>query len=383
MADVTVDANYPGGNIVVEGVDGNDVTVHQDLRDTKGWWFYWGFRVRGSAGRRLTVRFTNRDVIGPRGPAVSADDGRSWSWLGRKAVRADAKGVSFAYTVPADARAVRFCLAVPYQQADLQRFLKRHARSKHLAVRELCTTRGGRSVERLHVGRLAGEPKYRVLVTCRHHCCEMMASHVLEGLLSSALAPDGDGPWFRENVELLAVPFMDADGVEQGDQGKNRRPHDHNRDYAGTSRYASVRALRVLAPAWSKGRLRVALDLHCPWIRGGMNERIYLVGNADPAIWAQQQAFGRLLERVRSGPLVYRASDNLAFGKSWNAPANYKGGKSCSRWAGELAGIRLASTIEFPYANVARKTITAEAARAFGADLARALRRYLADPATE
>ena len=377
MADVTIDANYPGGNIVLERIDGNDVYVRQDLRDTKGWWFYWNFRVRGAAGRRLTVRLTNGNAVGTRGPAVSTDDGRSWSWLGRRTVRGDGKGVSFSYTVPADAPSVRLAFAVPYQQADLGRFLKRYRRSRHLAVKELCTTRAGRTVQRLHVGKLTGEPAHRVLLTCRHHACEAMASYVLEGLLVAIFGQGDDGAWLRDNAELLVVPFVDADGVEQGNQGKNRRPHDHNRDYGGKSVYASVRAIRKLVPAWSRGRLGVALDLHCPWIRGQHNERIYLVGSANAGIWAQQQAFGLILQRVRTGPLVYRTADNLPFGQSWNTAGNYKSGKSFGRWAGELKGIRLSSTIEFPYANVGRQTVTADAARAFGADLTRALRRYL------
>ena len=41
-----VDADLPAGNIVVDGIDGNTVKVHQDLRDSD-LWFYWAFRVKG------------------------------------------------------------------------------------------------------------------------------------------------------------------------------------------------------------------------------------------------------------------------------------------------------------------------------------------------
>jgi murein tripeptide amidase MpaA len=37
-----------------------------------------------------------------------------------------------------------------------------------------------------------------------------------------------EGRLARERFRFLAVPFMDKDGVEDGDQGKNRRPRDHN-----------------------------------------------------------------------------------------------------------------------------------------------------------
>ncbi len=57
--DVQIDANFPSGNIVVEKIKEDVVTVHQDRRDTKEFWFYWCFRVRGAAGRTLTFNFTD------------------------------------------------------------------------------------------------------------------------------------------------------------------------------------------------------------------------------------------------------------------------------------------------------------------------------------
>jgi hypothetical protein len=199
----------------------------------------------------------------------------------------------------------------------------------------------------------------------------------MEGVLETVLADSDDGTWFRSNVEVMAIPFVDKDGVEQGDQGKNRKPRDHNRDYAGKSVYSSVATLRTLVPQWSKGKLTAALDLHCPWIRGQHNEEIYIVGNRDPRMWEQQGRFGRLLESGQSGPLVYKAADNLAFGKAWNTGANTGENKSFAQWAGELEGIHLAASFEIPYANARGQAVTADSARQFGRSLARAIRAYL------
>ena len=228
MADVKIDADYPGGNIVVGQIKEGVVDLRQDPRDTKRWWIYWNFRVRGAEGRTLKFRFTNRNVIGTRGPAVSLDEGRTWSWLGMKAV----KDASFSYAFTPDAKSVRFAFSQPYQETDLKRFLTQHEGNKHLALRELCKTRKGRSVECIHIGKLDGHPTCRVLITCRHHACESTASYVVEGIMAALLAETGDGKWFRENAEVLVVPFMDKDGVEDGDQGKGREPRDHCRDYS-------------------------------------------------------------------------------------------------------------------------------------------------------
>ncbi len=374
-AGVEIDADYPGGNIIVERIDGDTAYLRQDLRDTKGWWFYWNFRVRGAAGRTLTFRLTNRNVIGTRGPAVSTDGGRSWSWLPAKAVT----GGSFAYAFGKDAASVRFAFSLPYQERDLERFLARHEGTAHLSVAELCRTRKKRPVRRIHIGKIAGEPEHRVLLTCRHHACESVASYVIEGAMDALLAKTETGAWFREHVEVMAVPFMDKDGVEDGDQGKNRAPRDHNRDYIGESIYPAVRALRRFVPAWSGGKLHVAIDLHCPWIRGKNNEAVYLVGSSDDRIWKEQQAFSDILASLDGG-IPYTKSSNVPFGTAWNTKKNYRSGKSCARWAGELPGIAMATTIEIPYANAGTVTIDADMTRAFGAKLVRAIRRRLQGP---
>jgi hypothetical protein len=373
---LTIDADYPGGNIVVEKIEGDIVYLRQDLRDTKGWWFYWNFRVRGAAGRTLTFRFTNKNPIGVRGPAVSTDGGTTWSWLGTKAV----KGASFSYTFSKDAKGVRFCFGMAYQEADLQRFLKRYADNPHLSVKELCKTRKGRTVERVHAGKLDGEPKHRVLLTARHHACEMMASYTLEGILEAILADTDDGRWFRENLEVMAVPFMDKDGVEDGDQGKDRKPHDHNRDYVGKSIYPSVRAIRELVPRWSEGRLRFALDMHCPWMKGKHNETILFPGRlSGKENWCRQMVFLRILKDVQTGPLVFHLEDSLSF-TNWDGSTRDTSNDPptmCSRWMRTVPGVLFSTGLEIPYANASGQAVTAETARAFGHDLARAMRKYL------
>jgi hypothetical protein len=307
-----------------------------------------------------------------RGPAVSFDEGARWKWLGKQR---DNK--SFTYSFPPKADSVRFSFGMPYTEANLKTFLKHIGDNSALKKETLCQSRKGRDVERLRIGKLKGEPEFRVMITCRAHCCEMMTSYVAEGLIEAALADDKDGKWFRKNVEMLVIPFVDKDGVEDGDQGKLRKPRDHNRDYDTNAIYPETRAIQKFVPQWSAGKLRLTIDLHCPYIRGNFNEFIYLVGSAKPQIWEQQERFGNILERVQKGPLVYRATNNLPFGQAWNTAKNFTAGPSIGRWAGELPGVKLATTIEFPYANVLGREVNANTARAFGKDLSRAIREYL------
>lgn len=360
-ADMHVDAGFPGGNVVVMTVDGDVVQLKQDLRDTQGDWFYWHFRVRGAGGRTVKFQFMGSDVIGNLGPAVSRDEGVTWTWLGRETV----KNRSFEYRFEGDGE-VRFAMAIPYVEADLQRFLGRHR--DRVKVERLCETKKRRAVQMVRFGKTDGEPRHRVLLTARHHACESLASFELEGIIEAVL---GEEQWLRENVEFLAVPFMDKDGVQDGDQGKNRKPHDHNRDYMGESIYPSVAALRKLAPEWGGGKIRIALDLHCPSLK---NDYIHFVGGPDQENWKRVTELCQILERTQAGPLKYRVKDNVPHGVSWNTLAEPR---MNSRWAVGLEGVRVATTIELPYADVRKTPVTAESARAFGRDVARAIGVYL------
>ncbi len=370
-----IDCNFPGGNIIVEGIDGDDVYLHQDLRDTDRDWFYWCFRVRAARGKKLHFIFTRSRAIGVRGPAVSFDDGITWTWLGTGCVDKN----SFSFAFPHDCPEARFSFAMPYQVSRWTQFVPSLTNTTAFSIQKLCTSEKGRDVPCMLAGCLEAQPQYRVAITCRHHCCEMMADYVLEGLLK--LLVDGcceESQWLRRNAGLLIVPFADIDGVEEGDQGKGRSPRDHGRDYEGESLFSSTAKIRQLVPQWSRDSLTVAIDLHCPHISGKNNEVIYLVGSPYPQIAQQQRLFSKILESTsREGKLPFRADDYLPFGKDWNTGTNYSGGKSFARWACELPGITLSTAIETPYANAGGAEVNQVSAHSFGENLGSALAEYL------
>ena len=143
---VRIDSDFPGGNIVCERIEGSDVYLHQDLRDTKGSWFYWYFRVRGAQGRELHFHFTNGGVLGPLGPAASKDGGATWQWLGHRD-----SATEFQYRFAPDAAELRFSFGMPYLEADLRRFLERYQATAFLKIDTLGATRKGTLVERLRL----------------------------------------------------------------------------------------------------------------------------------------------------------------------------------------------------------------------------------------
>lgn len=367
---VRIDADFPGGNIVVERWEGEHVWLHQDLRDTTTWWFYWHFRARNIYGRTVRFHFTNGDVMSAAGPAYSLD-GKPWQWLGAANTRAD----GFDFTFAQRCREARFCFSIPYLQADWEAFAARIGERKGVKHGVLCTTRKGRPVETLSI-KPTRRARAKLLVTCRHHCCEMMASYVLEGLLDAVIR-DPAGAWLRENVDVFAVPFMDKDGVEDGDQGKNRAPRDHNRDYSEKSVHLETAAMRRKIPAWLKGLPFVGMDFHCPYVKGGRDDSAYFVGHPGEGQWGELQRFSAILEATREGPVPFHASDNLEYGKEWNVRTNEEQGMGFGRWVWTLPGIILATALETTYSVAHGVLMTPDGARGLGRDIARALGLYL------
>ncbi len=208
-----------------------------------------------------------------------------------------------------------------------------------------------------------------------------MANYVLEGLIGAVLEPDTDDTrWLAANVAFLAIPFVDKDGVEEGDQGKNRKPRDHNRDYAGDSVYPETKAIRELLPKWAGKGPALAIDLHCPYIRGETDHWIYQVGSSAEHIAPEQQRLTEILAEVARGPIPYAKTGILPFGKAWNTAGNYSAGTSFARWAAGLESARLATSFEIPYATASGAEVNPASARAFGRDLAAALSVYLRTP---
>ena len=375
----TVDVNLPAGNAVIDGIDGDRVKLHQDLRDSN-MWFYWAFRVKGAEGRTLSFDFTDKTWGGPvgvRGPVVSSDGGRTFSYPLDGKSRTD----GFTYTFGPDEDEVLFYECHPYVRSNWDAFVSKHSASlgKRFVVETLCRSRNGAEVPRARFGCISREPKFRVFMSARHHCSETTASWVLEGVAAAFLADDDLGSWLRGNVELMMVPFVDYDGSQAGDQGKVRRPHDHNRDYTEFI-YPETKAITQWIARHANGKLDMFIDVHCPWIRGKYNEWVYTPWK-DPKILpdvASEKRFSELLEKLQCGSMRYRATDDLPFGKEWNKGVNYAQGWSAVIWAcHKVKGLKIARTYEVPFANANGATVTPETCRDLGRDTAKVFKAML------
>jgi hypothetical protein len=353
---VAIHSEFPGGNVAVTKNNGSIVHVAPDLRGDNPW-FYWCFEAKSSKAGRVTFTFPEKVVgfkdgaIGNQGPAISTDLGETWRWMGTEQV----DGSSFFYEFSKKNEIVRFAVTIPYVQKNLDAFLKKNADNVHLKASVLTKSLNGRDVELLQIGKPGPNVK-PVLVTGRHHAAETIASYVLEGFIQEAMSDSDSGQEFRSRHVLFAVPFVDKDGVEQGDQGKNRKPHDHNRDYGDKSIYPEVQAIKKLD---SEQDFQFSLDFHCPTLVMQDHQVMYFVGGkshprynfdnvSEFAGWIKKG----LPKSAPFGPLVWLRD------KTAPAPMN-------STYFGSKDNSIMAATIEIPFAPPGKAT-DPESCRSYG-----------------
>ena len=379
-AEIVIDTNLPAGNGKINRREGNTFYFQNEMRDSNGWWFFWNFRVRGAEGKTLKFISTSGEMISTRGPCVSLDKGATWAYTEKNFTPN-----AFTYTFPKDVKDVWLCMTYPYGEREWNAFLGKYPETNSsLEKGVLCRSRKGRNVELVKVGCLKGTPKYKIFLTCRHHCAETTASFVLEGILSEILSDSETGKWFQDQVQVVALPFVDKDGVFDGDQGKNRRPHDHCRDYNEDRPqvYPEISTIMKKLPEWSKGKPDIVMDIHSPWIRGLYNEFVYQVGIPHKGFAVQQQRIGTLLEQVHKGGTHYRQKNDLPFGRAWNTGKNYGQGNTLVLWAKDrFPQAKLVTSWEIPFASANDGvTLTPDNLRHLGRDMAKVFRLFLTDP---
>lgn len=344
---------FTGANLKILEKNENGAKVDVELRDTIGDWFYWCFKVTGAAGKTLTFTFPSEDRIGYYGAAVSYDF-QNWHW---QYETPEYSGNSFTYSFGKDENEVYFSHNLGYSPERFYSF----AKEQNLEIKTLCISEKGRKVP--YIDTESGEEC--IFLTARHHACEATGSYVLEGVIKEIMAE------FSDKFRIICVPFVDFDGVVDGDQGKNRNGKDHNRDYTVGERalYKTTEKIRELAEGI---KVRFAFDFHSPWHLGGVNDTVFLaIGHYHNL--KNITRFSNIFEKcVSKDALPHYATDDVHPDIDWNKSnsdnfANYMDKK----------GAELAYTLETPYFKANGVCFTPDNAVETGKCFVKALNRYL------
>jgi len=340
---------FIGGNIIVKEQQGKDIYLENEIRDTGEDWFYWAFCVEGAQGQELTFHF-DKTRVGYYGPAVSHDL-KNWHWLGKR------DGESFTYRFGVTEDKVYFAHNMLYHPEQFYQFTD----EKGLKIEELCKSRKGRSVPCVTFG----EGEKQVILTARHHACEASGSYVLEGVLSELL----DSP--IPDMKVFCVPFVDFDGVVDGDQGKARKPYDHNRDYGeGTAPiYPETTAIRAFA---DQNGCVYGFDFHSPWHLSGVNDTVFIVQNSVEEA-EKYNRFGRILmESLSKEALQYDSKNDYPYMTGWNVTTT-----NCSAYMKRCPDNKIAFSLETAYFGTEDNIVSQEKMVELGRCFVKALKKFI------
>jgi len=346
---MNIHANFEGGNIKVLSIEEDTVFLQNDMRDSTGDWFYWAFCVEGAQGKTLTFTF-DKKWIGYYGAAVS-HDGINWHWSESRT-----GDCSFTYTFGKEEYKVYFAHNLMYSPSRLFGFIE----EMRIKSDVLCKSKRGRDVPVLTIG----EGNRNIFLTSRHHACESTGTYVIEGFIREFI----DSP--IDDVKLFIVPFVDCDGVYDGDQGKNRFPHDHNRDYIDEPVYPETKAIMELA---REARAFMGIDFHSPYHIGGVNDKIFIVRKFAERI-PKFERFGELFENeCGENTLIYKKENDMPPNTSWNVDTS----PTCAYFFKTVDGCDLSFTLETTYFGKGANKVSAEKLVNTGRAFCRSVKNYV------
>ncbi len=225
-------------------------------------------------------------------PVLRADGG---DWTRVQAVTVDQlddgrKHVRFSHAGGAEAVAAAFCY--PYAPPDLDATLADAA-----SPWERCSigvTHEGRPVTRLRLAGERGGERPGLYLMARQHSGETPGSWGLDGILRHLASDADEARELREALDVWVCPFVDLDGVVNGDYGKDALPWDYNRAWERLPMRASVHAIqRDLMRFRKHTQPRLVIDLHGP-------------GHSTPGVYVQLPRSERP-EAQRQGGLEFGA----------------------------------------------------------------------------
>ena len=393
-AAITVEADFEGASVSAVEIDQTTriISFMPGGDPARGWPCWWYFKVKGiTPGEvvKLRLRGSTATTLVPGGPlakplasswampemATFSTDGKNWLHT-EKGVK---DGEVMTYTIKVDASSVFVAWGPPYTPSTAEAFVEAMSeKSHHANATELCRSREGRAVPMLHVqeGERTKAQRFGVWVQARQHAWESGSSWVAQGFGEWLLSDDADAAWLRQHAEIFFVPIMDIDNTATGNGGKDAQPQDHNRDWSPQPHWNEViAAQKQVSGLIQEGRMDVFLDLHNP--APGDPTFFYILESSalkEPMIGLRDRfielAYGRI-SKIK--PLIPMSNKPKTTGPAYH-PLWRQFSANWVSMNGNPHTVSLCLETIWNY-----KNSTTEGYRAVGANLAAAVREFLAE----
>ncbi len=373
-------------------VSGNGVVTHVDRRED-GWtvefmseprtspqplWFH--VHCENAGGR--PVRFLWANASGCLGISTETDlcrvrpvmrlDGRGWTRVAdTSVVQGRLGGPSLEFGTPSGCESVDVAFCYPYAPADLDLTLAEIPDVWNRAVMGLSGE--GRPVSRLDASSASGEDVPGAYVIARQHAGETPGSWVLDGLIRAVAEASPDDALRR--IEWWVVPFVDLDGVIEGNYGKDALPWDFNRAWCRMPMRPEVLTLQQdMRRFAARFETRTVLDLHGP---GGAENGLYQFLARDGRPPAQREAQATLLPHLAN---AMAEIDSARLQRIPDYPSRWGTTDTVGNWAWDFLDETPAVSIETAYQGLTEGAwLDTAGYRDVGRRLAQAIARWLLD----
>ncbi|MBD3293516.1 MAG: hypothetical protein GF393_11370 [Armatimonadia bacterium] len=339
-------------------------------------WFH--IKADGLDGAPVEFVWENADIclgsqneLGRLRPVLRADDG---DWDRCEGVEVDQhadgrRSVRFAHLGGSAIVAAAFCF--PYAPPDLEATLEGTTDAWQRVT--IGVTHEGRPLPRLRLDGDHSAQRAGVYLMARQHAGETPGSWALDGILRHLASEDEGAAELREELDVWVCPFVDLDGVVNGDYGKDALPWDYNRAWERLPMRASVHAIMRDLLRWqTRTHPRLVIDLHGP-------------GHSTPGVYLQLPRSERP-EEQRVGALEFardlaesfpelsaaRMAHETTYASRWNRLS------TLGTWAWDYLDATQCVSVEVSYQRLTEDPLVPDDYREIGRRIIRAAAEWLA-----
>jgi hypothetical protein len=278
-----VSSDFPGGSAKVLKLDpaSNTVGITPAGDPKRGWPCWWYFRLDNvDPGKPVVLEVTANEGVVRNGdgdntrklpaafslPAYAAfsADGTNWEHT----PRGERRGDRSLYHINASTSTLWLAWGPPFTSKDARQLIQKACDLCPCAKSfTLARTRGGRPVPGVRISQpgAAARPRFSVWIQARQHAWECGSSWVARGFVEWLMSNDPAAASLREKADIVVIPIMDVDSVEEGQGGKEQMPHDQDEDWHPDPYFPEVAAgMKSLYALAKTNRLDLLLDLHNP-----------------------------------------------------------------------------------------------------------------------
>lgn len=268
MASLHITTDFPngGGEIVVEKSHPLTIRVTPHNQNNGGWsQLWWHFKVEGIVpGTKITLKIA-QDAGRSEQIFYSYDD-EQWAQSNAGTLIKEAEqSITLIHQV-VKSESVSFAYDLPYRWKEIETLLLPAMREKpKVEILEFCQSKQGRLVPGILL-HPTGNQKYNIWLQARAHAFEAGSSWVLHEIALWLVSDHPLAKALRSEAEIMLLPVIDVDAIEEGRTGKNQIPYDHNRGWSeAVSHWPEVNKIKSeLKKRTAKGALDLFIDFHGP-----------------------------------------------------------------------------------------------------------------------